>query len=205
MKKILFSVVVLLIIVTACENTTQNADTQNKEQVDVEEIVFINLKDFEDKAADIVGKKIKLTGTIDHVCEHGGKKMFIVSEDSENRVKIVTGENMAAFNTELEGESLAVIGTVDELRIDEEYLREWEEEIKDNSGEEENDAMHAGEKKGEPHADDADHHEEDISNEMNQINNLRQQLTDSGKEHLSFFSVVCVEYEVATIEEEEGV
>ena len=40
---------------------------------------------------------------------------------------------MAAFNTELEGESLAVIGTVDELRIDEEYLREWEEEIKDNS------------------------------------------------------------------------
>jgi len=40
---------------------------------------------------------------------------------------------------------------------------------------------------------------------MNQINNLRQQLTDSGKEHLSFFSVVCVEYEVATVEEEEGV
>ena len=198
--------VALLIILTACENITQNTESQNKEQVDVEEIVFINLKDFDTKAADFVGKKVKLTGTIDHVCKHGGKKMFIVSEDSENRVKIVTGENMAAFNTELEGESLAVIGIIDELRIDEEYLREWEEEIKDNIGdEEENKAMHAGEKKGEPHDDDADHQEEDKSNEMNQINNMRQQLADSEKDYLSFFSVVCVEYEVVTVEEEEGV
>lgn len=198
--------VALLITLAACENTAQNTAIKNEEQINVKEIVFIDLKDFESKAADFVGKQVKLTGTIDHVCKHGGKKMFIVSEDSESRVKIVTGENMAAFNTELEGESLAVIGTVDELRIDEDYLREWEEEIKDNKGQtEEKEGMHAGEKKGEKQIGDGEHHEEDISEEMKQIENLRQQLIDSGKDHLSFYSVVCDEYEVVNTDEEEGV
>lgn len=208
MKRFLLSLFAVAILFSACENkTAKNTDSQEAGiTADVDEIVVIDLKDFEDKAGDVVGKPVVLTGTIDHVCKHGGQKMFIVSEDAENRVKIVTGEDMPAFNTELEGESLEVVGIVEELRIDEEYLREWEEELKDNSGHEnENDAMHMGEKKGEPHAGDGDHHEEEESSEMKQINNLRQQLTDSGKEYLSFYSVVCVEYEVVTEEEPEGV
>lgn len=207
MKRILLSVVVLVFVLSACENNTgKDASSQNEEQAITDEIVLVNLVDFDGQAAEFVGKPIKISGTIDHVCKHGGQKMFIVNEDTETRIKIVTGEDMAAFNTELEGESLEVVGIVDELRIDEEYLREWEEELKDNSGhEDENDAMHMGEQKGEPHLGDGDHHEEEESGEMKQINNLRQQLTESGKEYLSFFSVICVEYEVVAEEEPEGV
>lgn len=196
----------LLIILSSCENASKENDASQGDanSSEIENIAVINLKDFDDKAGEFVGKRVLLTGTIDHVCKHGGQKMFIVSEEAETRVKIVTGENMAAFNTDLEGESLSVLGVVDELRIDEEYLREWEEELKDNSGhEEENEAMHMGEKKGEPHVGDGDHHhEEEASGEMKQINNLRQQLSESGKEYLSFFSVVCVEYEVVSTDEE---
>lgn len=206
MKKIILSIFIIAVIFNACENAAQKKESsQNTEQLVIEETISIDLKDFESKAGDFVGKQIKLSGTIDHVCTHGGQKMFIVSEESDIRVKIVTGENMAAFNTELEGESLAVVGIVDELRVDEEYLREWEEELKDSSGqEEENEAMHAGEKKGEEHVGDGEHHEEE-SGDMKQINKLRQQLLESGKDYLSFFSVICVEYEVVTDEEGEGV
>jgi hypothetical protein len=200
MKRFLLSIVVLVFVITACDNQKNvNTGSANTEDVKVEEIALIDLNDFDNQAAEFVQKQVKFSGTVDHVCKHGGQKMFVVTEESDARVKIVTGENMAAFNTELEGETVNVVGIVDELRIDEEYLREWEEEL-NNDIEEENEAMHTGEKKGDAHEGD---HDEDHSNAMKQINNLRTQLIESGKDHLSFYSIICVEYEVVTTEEEE--
>ena len=117
--------------------------------------------------------------------------LFIIVSGSEEYIRL----------SELEGETVAVVGIVEELRIDEEYLREWEEELKDDT-EIENEAMHSGEQKGDAHVGD---HEGDgeNSNALKQINNFRQQLLDSGKEYLSFFSVICVDYEVITVDEEE--
>jgi fructose-specific component phosphotransferase system IIB-like protein len=203
MKKIILSLIVLVASLSACENKTESASNQDQEQINNEEISVVDLKDFEGTAADLVGKKVKLTGTIDHVCQHGGQKMFIVSKDADARVKIVTGENMAAFNTDLVGETISLVGIVDELRIDENYLREWEEELSEKAGpEQENPAMHAKEQKGEKLGE-GEHHEEEQSPDMQQINNLRQQLAESGKEYLSYFSIICVEYEVVKENTEE--
>lgn len=200
MKKIILSTIVFIIALSACENKNVKTSDQDQENIKSDEVIFVELKDFEDKAPELVGKQVQLSGTIDHVCKHGGQKMFIVNRDSEERVKIVTGENMAAFNTELEGESVAVTGTVEELRIDEDYLRDWEEEMKGkNSSQEENPAMHAGENKGDGTGDgmgDGEHHEEEQSADMTQINNLRQQIKESGKDYLSYFSIVCSDYSV---------
>lgn len=198
MKRVLLSIIALVFIFTACENqSNSNSDQAVNEETIIEEVAVIDLNEFDLKAADFVEKQVKFTGTVDHVCKHGGQKLFVVSEESDTRIKIVTGENMAAFNTELEGETVEVVGIVDELRIDEEYLREWEEELK-NEVEEENEAMHTGEQKGDAHEGD---HEEDHSSAIKQIDNLRQQLIESGKDYLSFFSVICVDYEVVTVEE----
>ena len=199
MKRLLLSMAALVVILTACNQTKQENATEDQAAV-AEEVVFVTLSEFDDKAADFVDKQIKLSGTIDHVCKHGGQKMFIVDKDSDTRLKIVTGENMAAFNTDLEGETVMVVGVVDELRIDEEYLREWEEEIKDGT-EIENEAMHSGEQKGDDHAGD---HEQDgeYSNAMKNINDFRQQLKESNKEYLSFYSIICIDYEVVTEQEE---
>ncbi len=41
--------------------------------------------------------------------------------------------------------------------------------------------------------------------ELEKVNNLRQQIAESGKDHLSFFSVLCTEYEVVETDESESV
>lgn len=190
MKKF-FIAIFALAMLAGCQTNTQKTEAAAEEVV-VEEVVLVPLDDFKNKAGELVGKQIVLNGTIDHVCKHGGQKMFMVNQDSDARIKITTGEDMAAFNTELEGENLKVLGVVDELRIDEEWLREWEEELKAEKESKAADQVHMGEGEGES---DADHHE-DNSGEYDQIKAYREKIKESGKEYISFFSVVCVEYEV---------
>ena len=201
MKTYFYALIALMLFTVSCQNNSEKATSAEVEEVVViEEVVPVDLADFKDVAGELVGKQIALNGMIDHVCKHGGQKMFLVNENADARIKIVTSENMAAFNTELEGESVNVIGIVDELRIDEEYLKEWEEEILAGlEGEEgeKGEKVHMGEGEGE-------HHEEENA-ELQQINNYRQKIAESEKDYISFFTVVCIEYEIDETDTEDGV
>ena len=152
------------------------------------DVTKIKLKNFKEKAGDYVGKTIKLKGIVDHVCEHGGKKMFLVEEKSDARVKITPDENLAAFNQDMVGETVEVIGVVKEFRLDEDYLIEMEEKIKADSKEESEIHMgeHDGNKKEEHSAED----------QMEQVNRLRKKLKDSGEDHLSYYSVEATSYKI---------
>ena len=204
MNKLFYALLVMLFVATACQNNTEKQQDPEIVEVVVEEAVYLDLSNFEDKAESLIGKQIIMNGMIDHVCKHGGQKMFIVNENGDARIKITTGENMAAFNTELVGETVKVVGVIDEQRIDEEYLREWEEELSAGAVEAENsehgEIVHMGEHGGVGEA-----IETEESPEMKQINEYRQKIAESGKEYISFFSVTCIEYEVVETTEEEGV
>lgn len=190
MKTYFFALIAVLLITVSCENSTQKASNKEVEVIQTEEVVPVDLVDFSAKAGDLVGKQVELYGMIDHVCKHGGQKMFLVNENGDARIKIVTGENMAAFNTELEGESVNVLGIVDELRIDEEYLKEWEEEVLAGlEGDE-------GEKGEKVHMGEHQESENAENPELGQINNYRAKIAESEKDYISFFSVICVDYEV---------
>ena len=200
MKKLILSIIALTFVLVSCQNTNQKEATVTpSEEVVIEQITDLDLKDFKKNAEDLTGKQIKMSGTVDHVCKHGGQKLFIVHEESDARVKVTTGENMAAFNTELEGETVWVVGVVEELRIDEEYLREWEEEVLAGLGPDEGEKaekVHMGEGEGEHHE-----HESEENPDLKQINKYREKIAESEKDYISFFSVVCVEYDV--VEEKE--
>ena len=194
MKKYLLFIAVIALFVTSCENANKsNQSNENAtETVVVEEITPIMVAEFDDQAGNYVGKKIKMKGTVDHICTHGGQRLFLVSEDSEARIKITPDEEIAAFNAELEGNKIVLIGIVEEQRIDEDYLREWEEEIMSGSdmADDKGEGSHLGgtvEKGGEG---------ADMNEEMEKVNNLRQMIKDSGDDHLSFYSVLCTSYEV---------
>lgn len=192
MKKLLFSIIVLAFVAVSCENsTTKNTDNTKSEEVVIDKITEVNLVDFDDKVAGLVGKKISISGTVDHICKHGGQKLFIVDTESEGRVKVTPDENIAAFNSELEGENIHIIGIVEEQRIDEDYLKEWEEEVKAGTEEEQGEGIHV-EGEGEMKHDEEGNNTEDFE----KINRLREMLAESGDDHLSFYSVLCVEYEV---------
>ncbi len=195
MKKIILLLAAIALFTTSCENAQKKteSDGTNSIAATTDEIAIINVGDFDDQAGNYVGKKIQLEGTVDHICKHGGQKLFLVTENSDARIKVNPDEEIAAFNAELEGDKIVLVGIVEEQRIDEDYVREWEEEIKSGAdlGDDKGEGSHLGgkvEKGGEG---------ADISEEMKKINNLREMIKDSENDYISFYSVLCTSYEPA--------
>lgn len=194
MKKLILLLTVIALFTTSCEyfNKCNENDQAKDEVVVVEETTIINIAEFDDKVADYVGKVIQVEGTVEHICEHGGKKLFIVGDTSDVRIKIIPNEEVAAFNAELEGEKIVIVGIIEEKIIDEAFLKEWEEEIKAGSdlSDDKGEGVHLDGKieKGGDHYDSAE--------EMEKVNKLRTLLQESGNEYLTFYSVLCTSYEV---------
>lgn len=202
-------------IAMACNNTQQSGETQTSENEATETVTEVTVANFEQMAGDLVGKEVLITGLVNHTCKHGGKRMFIIDENTEESIEVVTGENIDSFDAELEGSDVIVNGIVLELRVDENYLAEWEAEVMNEEDDEEY-KIHDGNHEGEGHDEDGHDHEseghdqdgeehdegENMEEEhhgsgMEQIENLRNTLKESGKDHLSFYSIECISFEVA--------
>ena len=169
------------------ETTVENAAQTRV----AEEPIVITVGSFDEKAAELVGKEVIITGTTDHICKHDGKKLFLIDVEEEGRVKITSGEGVPAFNSEYEGYDFKIIGIVDEMIVDEEYLREWEEEVIAGIDE----TRHLG--GGEPMTEEeraAGVHLDDPA--MEKISDYREMMAEEGTDKLSFYSIVCTSFEV---------
>ncbi len=174
-KTILFALAFLLL--ASCKNNVETNSSQEAQKAS--EIATIQIGDFESSAEQYVGEEIFILGTVDHVCKHGGKRLHLVDANSDASVKIEAGDVIDKFNREIEGSDLKIKGIVTEFRIDEDYLVSRELEIKQNHEE-------------------MDEHSQE---EMDNLDALRLELEESGKDHLSYFSIDCLEYEVLAMAE----
>ncbi len=191
MARKFWMIAIAAVILSACGSQTQKTEKQDQEETVITAAapIQITVEEFSEKAPEIVGNEVEVSGTIVHVCKHGGKRMFIMNENPDIRLKIESGEDMAAFNSDIEGSDVFVKGIVEELRIDEEYLQNWENEVNAEMGHEAEHHVHTGE-------DGHEEHEGDIAHEMEKINSYREMLKESGKDHISFYNILCTEYEV---------
>ena len=130
MLKKMFFLLALTTFVFACQNDDKNSTAPE------DAVAVLTLETFEEKAADFVGQIVNISGMVDHTCKHRGKRMVIIGENPEYRLKIEAGE-VDQFNRELEGSDVSVNGVVTELRMDENYLNDWEEEIRTNHADDE--------------------------------------------------------------------
>jgi hypothetical protein len=176
MRKLVFLLSIAVLV--ACN---QNSKTTESTEVK-EEATVASLSDFFDNIDNSVDSVVKITGLVDHVCKHGGQRMFIV-DTSDNRLKITTGESISEFEVDLEGKDVIVLGIVEEQRIDSVYLAEWEAEVKEGSEDHES-GIHDGE------------HAEEENEVMAKINKYREQIKESEKGYLSFYSVKANSFEV---------
>jgi hypothetical protein len=68
-------------------------------------------------------------GIVDHVCKHGGKKLFLVGDYGDLHV-----EGEEKFSDSLAGSNVIVTGIVREFRVDEAYCLQMEQDnIKSHS------------------------------------------------------------------------
>ncbi len=143
------------------------------------ETPMIAIGEFDSKAGDYVDQEIMVEGIVDHVCKHGGKKLFLVSDDGDLHV-----ESDTRFDEALTGSKVAVKGIVREFRVDEAYCLKMEED---------NIQSH---KKGET--------DEDLyAMKMAQIKEYRDSMATANVDHLSFYSVEYISHEIKEGKKEE--
>jgi len=171
MKKVLTAVVIFSLFV-ACqtnEKSNENAQKNTTENKAVQKTTpQIALADFDSLASRYVGKEIKVKGIVDHICKHGGKKLFLVDDNANLHV-----EADSRFDESLAGSEVIVTGIVKEFRVDEAYcLKMDEDNIKSHSEGKTNDKLFEQKKK--------------------QIAFYRDSMEKAGTDHLSFYSLEFV-------------
>ncbi len=171
MKNFAFILVIFGLLLTACGSegeTKETTDSTNTSQV-VEEAPMVKIGEFETVAANYVDKTVKVKGIVDHVCRHGGKKLFLVDDDGDLHV-----ESEERFNDSLMGNEITVTGIVHEFRVDEAYcLKMDDDNIKSHSEGQTN--------------------KEQFEQKKKHIAEYRDSMKTAGVDHLSFYSLEFVE------------
>jgi hypothetical protein len=121
-KKFIFLAMISLLTLTTASVYAQNKVSMNAE----DKIVSVKPDNFQDVAADMVGKQVEIQGMVVHVCKHGGKKMFIIGENPDVSVKITASDKVSVFEPELEGSTVYVTGIVEPM----DDVEEIEQEVK---------------------------------------------------------------------------
>lgn len=168
MKKIVF-VLVMALAVISCKTDDKKAE-EAKKTVETTEIPFLALGEFDAKAGEFVNKEVKVKGIVDHVCKHGGKKIFLATDKGDVHIN---GEER--FDEALTGNEITFTGIVVEERIDEAYCLKMEE-------------------------DNIKSHKEGTSNKdqydakMKMIQKYRDQMKAENKDHISMYSLNYVSH-----------
>ena len=179
----LFMLAAIAVIFASCGGGTGTEEQVQDEMISMEatqtETPMIAIGEFDTKAGEYVDQEIKVEGIVDHICKHGGKKLFLVSDDGDLHV-----DGQERFDENLTGSEIAVTGIVREFRVDEAYCLKMEED---------NIQSH---KKGET---DDDLYEM----KMAQIKEYRDSMATAGVDHLSFYSVEYISHDVKGPKKEE--
>jgi hypothetical protein len=177
---IIFSLGFLLV---ACSNKNDQIEKANEalEIGNTELIPDLSIAEFNEKAGDFVNTEVRVKGIVDHVCKHGGKKILLVNDDGD--IHITSDER---FPEELVGEEIYINGIVEEFRVDEGYCIQMDEDnIKS-------------------HKEGATDSELFESKKMS-IQAYRDSMKVAGVDHLSYYSMVFVSYEVIGTDDNEEI
>ncbi len=175
MKKILLSIFAIAALFS-CNNTTETTDETltDSTAVEIAEVPVILLGELNTKAGEYVGKEVQVTGIVDHICKHSGKKILLVSDDGEIHV-----EAEERFDENIAGHSITLNGIINEFRVDEAYCLKMEEETI-NSHE------------------DGDENDEDIEaknkRKAEEIKYYRDSMITAGINHISYYSIDYVSH-----------
>ena len=175
-------------ILSACGGGKKQA--QNAEET----VAAMSIDEVMAKAAGLVDQTVTIEGVCSHTCSHGAKKMFLVGSDDSKTLRIEAGE-LGAFDTKVVNNIVTVKGIVKEERIDEAYLVDWENRLKNETAEKH------GNEEGEGGCDTEKNARGETANtEEGRIADFRAKIAAekeaTGKEYLSFYHVVATSYEI---------
>jgi len=184
MDKRIFALMFIVLLLAACGG--QGDQTEALEPAAEEAVPNLVPGDLLDHPEQFVDQTVELTGTVQHVCEVTGKRMFLSGPDDPSRTfKVTAGKGIGEFPVALNGSDVTARGVVREQKVDQAFLDNWEAEIATGVKPE---AAHEG------HGSEGEGQESKEAEARAQLENMREKLAASGKEHLLFYSLECTGY-----------
>lgn len=169
MKKLFLFLSIIALFISCGENPKQ-ASTEDSSKTAAIEKPILSLADFDSEAGMWVDKEVEVIGIVDHVCKHGGKRLFLVDDYGNVHV-----DGKERFDDALVGSKIIVSGLVKEFRVDEAYC------------------LHQEEDHIQKHSEGID--SEDVyAQKMEQLKSYRDSMKSNGVDHLSFYSIEYVSH-----------
>ena len=170
MKKLLLVIAISTLVFSCKTDTKKVEEAKETTQIKTFETPILALGEFDSQAGKFVAQEVKVTGIVDHVCKHGGKKILLVTDDGDAHVF-----SEERFDEALMGSEITVTGVVLEERIDEAYLLKMEEDnIKSHSEGQSN--------------------QEQFDNKKKHVQEYRNQMKTDNVDHISNYSLQYVSH-----------
>ncbi len=160
--------IILLIPLTFGCNSGKTEKTQTP--ISVKEVITL--------ADEKVDQELVITGTVNHVCSHSGRRCFLIDDTGEHSIRVEAAGEIENFEKELIGKNIRVTGILKEDRftaaeidkLESDYLTKHPEEVN-------NDGEHC-------------------SAELANINEMREWMKEHGKNYYAIYFIEGKSYEI---------
>ncbi|MGL4293514.1 MAG: hypothetical protein ACRCSQ_08060 [Bacteroidales bacterium] len=197
MKSLFFAMVaVLMALTTSCNSNSAKQSVEAAATTEPATVAVLNIDDLMKNADSLNGEEVIVEGVCTHVCQHGGKKIFLMGNDDNVTLRCEANETVGKFNPDVVNNMVQVSGVLVEDRIDEAYLVAWEERLKADADEKHGETKEAGcetEKKNRGESVEANTPEKRIASFRERI---AKRQAEEGKDYLSFYHLNANQYEV---------
>ena len=180
-----------LFSMTACHNgANKNADATAQQQETT--VTTLEVDALLEKAESLAGQEVTVKGVCTHICSHGGGKIFLMGSDDAHTIKAMAGEKIGAFDKACVNAIVTVKGVLVEDRIDEAYLQNWEQQLKDQTAEKHGNGEGGCDSQKKAQGEQANTPEARIADFRTRIADRQAK---EGKAYLSFYHLEASEYD----------
>lgn len=175
----------------SCGNNKQADGNAEAEQAEAAAPAALSIDDVLAQADSLAGQEVVIEGVCTHACKHGATKIFLMGSDDTKTIRVEAGA-LGAFDPACVNAVVNVVGTLVEERIDEAYLLNWEEQLK-NIPEQHGDGEAGCDTEKKARGETGNTPQERIAAFRTKI---AEQKAATGKDYLSFYYVEAKEYKV---------
>lgn len=171
-----------------CNNQNKNNTNGNKVQNETSVNSVMTVDNILENADALTGKEVEFEGICTHTCSHSGRRMFVMGSDDTKIIRVESG-NLGGFDKGCSKNVVKVKGILNEQRIDEAYLKNWEKKAAESTAKAEEHCSSEKKAMGET-----------ANSTTERIRDFRKRIEErnakEGKNYLSFYYVTAVSYEI---------
>ncbi len=169
-----------------------SSDSKETTATETKAVVALSVDSLLSGAEANVGKEIVFEGVCTHACRHGATKIFLMGSDDSKVIRVQAGE-LGSFDTKAVNSKVKVTGILEEQRIDEAYLQNWESQLEKHAEENHGDGEAGCSTEKKARGESGNSTDARIADFRKRIEERKAQ---SGKDYLSFYFVTAKAYEI---------